>query len=47
MHQAPQTLDLSFLENSVGQGCIYRVPRHILLLYDGSASSHHALESFS
>ena len=31
MHEAPQTLDLSFPDNNVGQGCIYRAPRHILL----------------
>ena len=40
MHQAPQTLDLSFLQNTVGGGCICQVLWHVLLLYYGSAASN-------
>ena len=37
MHHAPQKLDLSFLENSVGGGCNQHVLKHILLLYNDYA----------
>ena len=44
MHQALQKLDLFFLQNNVGRGCIYWVLQYILLLYHGSAARHYTAD---
>ncbi|RMX52419.1 hypothetical protein pdam_00024610 [Pocillopora damicornis] len=44
MHLALQKLDLFFLQNNVGRGCIYRVLQYILLLYHGNAARHYTAD---